>query len=85
MVKLDKEFNLICSVLSPGPPPLAALGLLVDTELKTYCPKVLSNPLGNLIFSLFEIIFSTPDETLDVTPPPVKYLTVKVVLLGAIP
>jgi hypothetical protein len=82
---LDIVFCLISSILSPSCPPLAAFSLLEATELNIYCAVVEFRLFfKNLIVLVFNVVklFAV---TLDSTPPPVKYLTVKVVLEGAIP
>ena len=72
---------------SPGPPPLAASGLFTDILLNTYCAVTASIPVLLKIKSVFllGIIDNVPADTLDCNPPPTKYLTVNVVLFGAIP
>ena len=73
--------------MSPSWPPVAAVILRTDNELNTYwaCTGS-SDVLMNLTLVLALVIVDiVPPSTLAVTPPPVKYLTVNVVLDGAIP
>ena len=86
MLKLDNEFCLISSIVSPPPPPLAAEGLLIANELNTKSAvAVLFKPVFKNLIALEFIIFKVFAFMLEETPPPDRYLTVKVVLDGAIP
>ena len=83
---MDNEFCLISSILSPSCPPLAAIGLLTVTESKTYCANdVLPTCEVTKEILPSPILFIWPALILAAVPPPVKYLTVKVVFEGAIP
>lgn len=83
--KLDIVFCLIWFIVSPEPPPLAAAGLLAEIELNTYWAVVVFKFwFTNLICDVSIFVIEFADE-LDATPPPVLYLTVKVVFDGAIP
>ena len=86
MLKLDNEFCLISSIVSPSLPPDAAIGLFTAIELNTNwaVDVLLRLPFLKKVLSVFNL-FSWLASILDFTPPPVRYLTVKIVLLGAVP
>ena len=72
--------------MSPPPPPLAAIGLFAAKELKTKSAVEELFKLGfKNLTDVESIVFRVFASILEITPPPVKYLTVKVVLDGAIP
>ena len=72
--------------MSPSPPPLAAEGLFTANESKTNWANVeLAKPeFLNKVLVVFSWLIVL-ELTLADVPPPVRYLTVKVVLLGAVP
>jgi len=69
--KLDKVFNLISSVLSPGPPPVAGSGFEHAKDSLQNCNK-LPFKLGLLFTESVDILFIVCDNTLDLIPPPFK-------------
>ena len=85
MGKDDKVFCLICSLVSPSPPPLAASSLLKAKEFKTAVDKVLSKLALLNETDISEFIVKELAGTFDDAPPPFKYVTVNVVLEGARP
>ena len=83
---MDNEFCLISSIVSPPPPPLAAIGLFVAKELKTKSAvEELFKPGFRNLTDVESILFKVFASILEVTPPPVKYLIVKIVFEGATP
>ena len=81
-----KDFILISSSESPAPPPSEENGFSTAILLNTALDNVGSSPaFWNLIKLGLFITVKAPAATFDCNPPPVKYLTVKVVLYGAIP
>ena len=73
-------------MVSPSPPPLAAVGLFTAKELNINCaiPVLAKFEFLKKVLLLL-IVLTVLASTLAEVPPPVKYLTVKVVLLGAVP
>ena len=73
-------------MVSPSPPPLAALGLFTAKELNINCAVVvlLIFEFLNKVLPVFSCV-TWLESTLSLVPLPVIYLTVKVVLLGAVP
>ena len=74
--KLEIEFCLISSLVSPSLPPVAALGLFTVNELN------ITLAVGGDKFSTWKLTWlldrvdKFPAGTFAVAPPPVKYLTV---------
>ena len=82
--KFPKELSLISSIESPSCPPEAALGLFTNKESNMSCAVEESkSSCWNLIVP--SIVFNKLASIFALTPPPTKFLIVKVVLLGAIP
>jgi len=79
-------FILMSSSESPAPPPSEENGFKTATLLKTALANVASKPaFWNWIKLGLLMTVKVPAVTFDYKPPPVKYLTVKIVLYGAIP
>ena len=77
-------FCLISLAVSPDFPPEAADGLLTVNEAKI----LLAVAVVKLLFKKVAVVINLLilfAATFELTPPPVKYLTVKVVLTGATP
>ena len=73
-------------MLSPSLPPFAAKGLLTETDSKIYDDNGAGFPtLLNFMFDVVVIALRVLAKILLLTPPPVRYLTVKVVLTGVTP
>jgi len=78
-------FCLICSSVSPAAPPSAAWRFVTAKELKVVLAIVeFKLEFKNLVLEV-SILVKTQAAMLDSTPPPVKYLIVKVVSEGAMP
>ena len=72
--------------MSPFPPPVAGLGLFIAKESNVDWAKSGSKlSVVNKTFEVSLIIVKVLAGTFEPTPPPVKYLTVKVVFEGATP
>ena len=81
--KLDIVFCLNSSIESPSDPPSAACGLVTVNEAKTSLAVTGFNPVTKNLGVLLNVTKLLAG-ALAVAPPPVKYLTVKVVFDGAI-
>ena len=77
-------FNLKSSIVSPEPPPVAGSGFVTAKDSLTKDNK-LPFKFGLLARDIDDIVFIVFERTLDLIPPPTRYVTVSVVFEGILP